>query len=229
MEYSESQITYKLKIIMLGDSSVGKTSMSQMIENPDQEYISVDSTVGFEYISKVYECDGDLVQVHLWDTAGQDKYGSLSDQYFKRAAGAFIIFDISSKKSFESCKGWHSQLKEAGENSVEVVLIGNKVDLEDEREVTFKEAQEFAKEHSFSYIETSVMMNKNIMEAFQLLINRLIASLKKLEKNTISSSSQQYMSPGPQRREYSSSIVLRKKAELLDSRNRGMKSSNCKC
>ncbi|CAI2375778.1 unnamed protein product [Moneuplotes crassus] len=229
MDYSESQMTYKIKFIMLGNSGVGKTSITHLVENPEKDFISVEPTLGYEFISKVYQCESDLVQVHLWDTAGQDKYANMSNQYFKRAAGALIVFDITSKKSFEGCKEWYSYLKDSGEDSVEILLIGNKVDLEEEREVSTKEAQEFARQNSFPYIETSVLMNKNIQEGFQILLNKIITKLKKLEHKSANSSTQHYTSFGLQREAYNSSIVLRKRAELLTSRDKSMESKSCKC
>ncbi len=120
--------------------------------------------------------------------------------------------------SFESCKQWYKELKESGEAFVEIILIGNKTDLENEREVSTEEAQAFANEKGFPYIETSVLANKNIKEAFQLLLNKVINHLKKLDVKSMSNSTQMYSSPGMRRRVDKSSILLRKESEFLDSR-----------
>ena len=84
----------------------------------------VQPTVGYEYINKFYIFGEDVVQVHIWDTAGQDKFKSLSSNYFKRASGAILVFDLTNRESFENWKSWYEDLMNLGEEAVEVLLIG---------------------------------------------------------------------------------------------------------
>lgn len=113
-------------------------------------------------------------------------------------------------KTFESCKDWYANLRDSGEDAVEIILIGNKLDLEEDREVSTVEAQQFAKENNFQYLETSVLMNSGIKEAFALLLNKIISNLKKADSKSVTSSTQVYNSPANPRREYSNSVVLKK-------------------
>ena len=128
-----------------------------------------------------------MVQVHLWDTAGQDKYQCMSSQYYKRASGAILVFSLTDRESFESCKKWYDDLREHGEESVEVLLVGNKSDLKTQRQIESKEAQNFADERSITYMEMSVKNNTNVKQAFELIVNKIVSNLKRLESKSLSS------------------------------------------
>ena len=143
----------------------------------------------------------------------------MSNQYYKRAAGAIIVFDLANHESFESCIEWYNKLRECGEKTCEAILIGNKSDLVEHRKVTFKEAQDFANKNSLPYIETSVLNNKNVSEAFKLLLNKVIGALKIIELNSKSSFSQNFASP--RRSRYNSSIFLKHSSEFMKDKNLG--------
>mmetsp|Transcript_42793 Transcript_42793/g.50174 ORF Transcript_42793/g.50174 Transcript_42793/m.50174 type:complete len:125 (+) Transcript_42793:3-377(+) len=124
MEYSESECHYRIKIILIGDVAVGKTSLLYRLTYGYDETIR--PTTGYEYFNKFYLFGDEIAQVHFWDTAGQDKFKSIVTNYYRKASGAVMVFDITNRASFESLKDWYKELKKFGEEAVEVIILGNK-------------------------------------------------------------------------------------------------------
>ncbi len=134
--------------------------------------ISALHTIGIpSYFSTYKLSDGSLVNVHLYDTAGQEKYKSLSEQYYKKADCCLLVYDITRKKSFEECKDYYNvNLMQKCKKNVKVILLGNKADLEDKREVPSEEGAGFATENDYIFMETSCLKNTNVSDAFATLI-----------------------------------------------------------
>ena len=131
MEYSDGDWDYMIKIILIGDSGVGKTCLVSRFNNPDpRKQLKVYSTIGYDYCSKFFEQDDKLIQVHLWDTTGQEKYKSLIKNYYRKAMGAFLVYDITKQETFDDIPNWIDELKENWETNCEIMLVGNKSDLE---------------------------------------------------------------------------------------------------
>ncbi len=157
------------KIILIGDTSVGKTNILTKYLSDEFDPNSK-ATVGVEFGTKNFKIENKIVKVQIWDTAGQERYRSITNAYYKGAKGAFIVYDISKKTSFENIEKWLSDLKTNSDENLSIVLLGNKSDLVDKREVTTEEGKEKAKINKFAFIETSALNGKNIDKAFNELI-----------------------------------------------------------
>ena len=165
------------KIVLIGDSSVGKTNMlSRYISN---EYDpNSQSTIGVELSTKTFTFDKDEVKVQIWDTAGQEKYRSITSSYYKGAQGCLLVYDITRKDTFDNIDKWFSELKSSTNNEINAILIGNKCDLSDKREITIEEAQKKAKLFNVAFMETSALDGTNIEKAFYELVNNVYQNNK---------------------------------------------------
>ncbi len=163
---------YIIKITILGEKNVGKTSLVyRYIENKFRE--SYKATLGVNLLKKDMEVDGNSVSAQIWDLGGQDSFRSLRKLYLEGANGAFIIFDVTDRKSFDKLNEWVESFKEArGEQPM--VLIGNKSDLENQRKITDTEASNYAKENNMELILTSAKTGQNVEEAFIKLTKRIL-------------------------------------------------------
>jgi len=171
MDDEEYSIIFKM--ILVGDSGVGKTNiLSRYVNNEFSE--TTKSTVGVELGYKIEEINNTKVKVQIWDTAGQERYKSITNTYYKGAKGALIVYDISRKESFLNVDKWIADLKEFGEENVCILLIGNKCDLENMRQVSTDDVSKKAQQYNIGFCETSALSAKNIDFAFQKLI-KLVA------------------------------------------------------
>ena len=132
------------KLVLIGDSFVGKTNiMSQYLSHEFHE--DTKATVGVEFGSKRFSIDGKVVKAQIWDTAGQEKYKSITNAYYKGAKGALVVFDITRKETFDSVDRWINDLVSSGDKNLTILLIGNKCDLENQRQVTKEQGEQKAK------------------------------------------------------------------------------------
>lgn len=168
---------YIIKILTLGDSLVGKTSIiRRYLEDRFEE--NTLSTIGIDFKSKYIKIGKTTVKVLLWDTAGQEKFQDTTKQYYKNANGALLVFDITEKKSFERVAYWYNQLKNNTKiEDLYVVLVGNKKDNEAERKVTVEEINEYSKKNNIKYFEVSAKSNIGINNLFD---NAFKSTLKKV-------------------------------------------------
>ena len=192
------------KVLFVGDASVGKTClMNRFIHNRfDEGYMS---TIGVTFYTKIYDYKGNKIKLQLWDTAGQERFHSITSNYFRNADGILFIYDITNINSFEGVKDWIKE-SEDYDNNIQKILLGNKCDLIDSREVQKEEVALFCKEKKMDFYETSAKENINLDEAFKRMVE-LIFQAKK---------SQNYLS----NREVYQSLI---------SNNAGKNNSNAKC
>ena len=173
------------KIILVGDSSVGKTNiLSRYLNNTFEE--TTKPTVGVEFNSKTYKIQDNIVKAQIWDTAGQERYRSITSAYYKGAKGCLLIYDITRKKTFESIDRWISQFKETADKDLFIILVGNKCDLADVRRVSKEEAEKKAKFYNMAFIETSALNGTNVEKAFETLINEVYKSNNELFQKKVS-------------------------------------------
>ena len=168
-EYRKKKIT----IMLLGDSQVGKTSLTlSLTKNKFDD--SLLTTLGKEsYIHQV-NLHGHNVKMKIWDTAGQERFKSMSVSVIKTVDGLVLVYSIASRQSFNNLESWLKQLNEVTDLSKKpVILIGNKSDLVNKREVTYEEGEKFAKEHGYNFYETSAMTGQNVNEAFNDIFEQL--------------------------------------------------------
>ncbi|TMW58498.1 hypothetical protein Poli38472_010057 [Pythium oligandrum] len=161
------------KIIMLGNSGVGKTNLLNRLNKGDfnEEFTS---TIGVEFLTHVVPIDGVDVKAQIWDTAGQERFHAMMATYYRKAIGALLIFDLGDRNSLMGVEKWLDQLLNVAEPGLHAVLVGNKSDLPiGQRAVTKEEAQQFATAHHMSYVETSAKTGENVEFAFHSLIKSI--------------------------------------------------------
>ena len=182
MEDEEYSLIFKM--ILIGDSGVGKTNILNRYVN-DTFSETTKSTVGVELGTKVEEYNNNKIKVQIWDTAGQERYKSITKTYYKGAKGAFIVYDITNKDTFKNVDKWIQDLREFGEDDAAILIVGNKSDLEDKREVSTEEVKKKAEVYKMAYCETSALNAQNIDYAFQTLIKLVSDNIekKKYEEN----------------------------------------------
>jgi Ras-related protein Rab-7A len=160
-----------LKVIILGDSGVGKTSLMNQYVNKkfDTRY---KATIGADFLTKELEVEGTLVTLQIWDTAGQERFQSLGSAFYRGADACILVFDLTNNESFQHLSSWHDEfIIQAGQNK-DFVLMGNKNDMEDKRVVTQKNALGWCDTNSpdndnkIPYFETSAKENFNVEQAF---------------------------------------------------------------
>ena len=153
------------KVVFLGSTSVGKTSIVNKATtgtfDPEQN-----STVGATYSTKIIELEDKKVKLQIWDTAGQERYRSLTPMYYFSAQVAIIVFSLTSRETLEEAKKWVKELENHLDPMPILYLIGNKSDLENEREVKTDEAEQLAEQLKANYFETSAVSGSNITELF---------------------------------------------------------------
>jgi len=160
------------KVVLVGDSFVGKTNiMSKYLKNEFHD--DSKATVGVEFGSKQFNIEGHTIKAQIWDTAGQERYKAITSAYYKGAKGAFIVYDITRKNSFESVEKWVSDVTAVADKKITIVLIGNKSDLEDQRQVTKEQGEEKSSKLEIAFLETSAFSGENLDKAFEMMINEV--------------------------------------------------------
>ena len=175
---SEVKEDYKLKVVVVGDSGVGKTNLIKRFVTNSFSANSK-ATVGVEFISKSYRINEQVFKIEIWDTAGQERYKSITAAYYKGAKGALIVYDTTSKVSFENIDKWMSEIKEKSSKDMKLMIIGNKIDLKDERQVETDEALAKAQILEAPIMETSALDATNVKEAFYDLLKEMYKEIRK--------------------------------------------------
>ena len=163
---SKYEYTYSVKFIIIGDSSVGKSNIllrfSRNVFDPGHQ-----ATLGIEFANKHLQYNNTDYLVQVWDTAGQENFRSVTRAYYKASAVAMVVYDISSEESFQHIQAWIKDCKNIAPRTVQLVLVGNKSDLEDQRAIQKERGEELAKENNMLFFETSALNGNGIEEAFQ--------------------------------------------------------------
>ena len=171
-EQEKEKIDKSYKILLLGDSSVGKTCfLKRYIDDTFQDvYLS---TIGFDF---KYKCitlkDGKNIKMQIWDTAGQERFRTIAKSYYKGAQGIILMYDVTNQKSFDNIKKWLAQIKEEASSKVCVLLVANKIDIE-KRLISREDGEDIAKSFDLDIYETSAKDNINVSEAFEDLAEKI--------------------------------------------------------
>ena len=173
---------YKLKLIVLGDSGVGKTNI---IKRYISNIFTTDTkaTVGVEFFTKTYKVNGDILKLEIWDTAGQERYKSITSAYYRGSRGALLVYDITRIETFNDIENWMTEVKEKVEGSLKILIIGNKTDLKDERKISIETALHKARQFNVPLMETSALDSTNIKKAFESLLREMYKEFKKEKSN----------------------------------------------
>ena len=172
------------KVILVGDSGVGKTCLLSMyVKGFCEQTIP---TIAVEFCTKEIELyDGTKIKVQLWDTAGQERFKSLAMTYYRKAFGILLLFDVTKKSSFIACKNYLEEVRNNSDRQCVIYLVGNKIDLENERQITKEDAESFAEQENIKYIETSAVKNMKVNEAFTSLLNNIYEVKKENDKSKL--------------------------------------------
>lgn len=171
---------YLFKIVLIGDSGVGKSNLLSRF-TADEFRMDSKSTIGVEFATRTLEVEGKRIKAQIWDTAGQERYRAITSAYYRGAVGALIVYDISKAASYENCGHWLAELRENADDHVVVGLIGNKSDLAHLRAVPSEEARHFAQEGQLLFTETSALSSDNVDRAFRELIVAIWTKVSKHE------------------------------------------------
>ena len=161
-----------LKILLLGDSLVGKTSL--LLKYVDYVFPAEHiATIGVEYKNKMIKKDDYNIKLQIWDTSGQERFHSITKSIYRNTNGVLFVYDITNKKTFNSIKNWIKDTENC-DKDIKGVILGNKIDLEEEREVEKESLEELGNKRKIPFLECSAKENINVNEAFNLLIDELL-------------------------------------------------------
>ena len=168
---------HSYKVVLVGSSGVGKTSIVQhLISGNFRE--ENQATIGVEFKSYALQTEGESIKLQIWDTAGQERFRSVSKAYFRNALGAILVFDLTNRQSFDDLNMWFSDFSQLSAPNAYILSIGNKCDLEDERQIVESEANSFAQRNGLFYLETSAKNGDHIEEAFVRLGTEIYRKVK---------------------------------------------------
>ena len=167
---------YKFKIIIVGDSGVGKTNLvKRFIQNTFSS--NTLATVGVEFFSNNYYINDKLFKIEMWDTAGQERYKSITSAYYKGAMGALLVYDVTNQITFNNIERWYNEIKDFSSKDIQIIMIGNKTDLKDKIVISTEMSQNKAADLEIPVVETSALNASNVKEAFHLLIKEIYKDL----------------------------------------------------
>ena len=170
MEKEDYEIIFK--VVLAGDQYVGKTNiLSKYLKNEFDG--NSKPTCGVGYGEKDFNIEGHTIKAKIWDTAGTEKYKAITSAYYKGAVGAFIVYDITNKETLKSVEKWVNDIRSVANKNIAIILIGNKSDLENQREITKEQGKEKAFKIEAAFIETSALSGDNLEKAFEMMMNEI--------------------------------------------------------
>ncbi|XP_054609640.1 EF-hand calcium-binding domain-containing protein 4B isoform X6 [Dunckerocampus dactyliophorus] len=177
------------KVVLVGNSSVGKTSLLRSFCE-GHFHPSTPATVGIDFSVKTLTLNNMQVAMQLWDTAGQERYRSITKQFFRKADGVVVMYDVTLEESFKAVRPWLANVKDAAGEGVQILLLGNKMDMDGDREVSFKEAEQLAQEKKVMFYEVSAYTSKNVTESLTHLARVLMEQEDRVRDTTVLLSAQ---------------------------------------
>ena len=183
MDKEQEEEYYRLyKILLLGDVAVGKSCLLlRYCENSFQE--SHLSTIGLDFRLKTISLENNRkIIIQIWDTAGEDRFRAITKNYYKGAHGIILIYDITKRKTFDNVTNWINQIKEEVSDKVTIILVGNKIDDEEHRDVKTEEGEQLAKELGLMFFECSAKSGINIDSTFNELVKKTVENYSKVTK-----------------------------------------------
>ena len=179
---STKEVEFVFKILLLGDSEVGKSCF--LMRYSDNVFVeNYITTIGLDYKLKSVKLDsGKTIKVQLWDTAGQDKYRTIAKNYFKGSHGILLLYDITKQSSFNNIREWIQDIREEVSQKAIIFVIGNKIDLADQRKISKEKGIELAEEYKLPFFEASAKSGENVDEVFKALYKKISEVYGDLER-----------------------------------------------
>ena len=178
---------YKVKLIIVGDSGVGKTNLITRFAS-DKFDKNSKATIGVEFIYKTLKINKDIFKIEIWDTAGEERYKSITTAYYKGARGAIIVYDITSEQSFNNIETWIHEVKGKSSNNLQILMVGNKSDLYKDRKISLEKGIEKAQSLNLHLFETSALDKTNVTEAFYCLFKEIYLAIKNKSRSNTNNS-----------------------------------------
>ena len=169
---------HMFRYIIVGDMAVGKSCL--LLQFTDHKFRHQhELTIGVEFGGKNIEVKNKTIKIQIWDTAGQEAFQAITRTYYKGAIGALLVYDITRKETFEHIRKWYDEVKLNGSKDICCILIGNKKDLEEQRQVKYEEGKRLAEENNLLFLETSAKTAENVQEAFTISAERILDQINK--------------------------------------------------
>jgi small GTP-binding protein len=170
MSNEHDDYDYLFKIVLIGDSGVGKSNiLSRFTRN--EFSVESKSTIGVEFATRSIEIEKKVVKAQIWDTAGQERYRAITSAYYRGAVGALLVYDVTKKETFADVEKWLAELRDHADSKIVIMLTGNKCDLQHLRSVTTQDAEIYAAKEDLLFLETSALNSVNIDAAFQKVLS----------------------------------------------------------
>ncbi|CAO3663179.1 unnamed protein product [Umbelopsis vinacea] len=199
------QETPTLKLLLIGNSSVGKSSL--LLQFTDDTFLpqdEVSATIGVDFKVSMMEVDGQKYKLTIWDTAGQERFRTLTSSYYRGAQGVILVYDVSNRDTFDALQNWHNELKTYSSSpDVVKMIVGNKVDKESSRVVTYKEGAAMAQKLQTLFVECSAKTKVGVQEAFEELVQKIIETPSLWKKQQAPASTIRVSSNGNEEQESS--------------------------
>ncbi|CAH1789099.1 unnamed protein product [Owenia fusiformis] len=167
---------YLFKLLLIGDSGVGKTCVLFRFSE-DAFNSTFISTIGIDFKIRTIELEGKKIKLQIWDTAGQERFRTITTAYYRGAMGIMLVYDITNDKSFENIKNWIRNIEEHASSDVEKMILGNKCDMNDRRQVSKDKGEQLAISFGVKFMETSAKASINVEEAFLTLARDIKAKM----------------------------------------------------
>ncbi|OCH84985.1 ras-domain-containing protein [Obba rivulosa] len=164
-----------VKLLLIGNSSVGKSSL--LLRFSDEQWLPEDessATIGVDFRVHKMEVNGKKVKLSIWDTAGQERFRTITSSYYRGAQGIILVYDVANRESFDALPRWYSELETYVSSSVVKIIVGNKVDKEFSRQVSYAEGQQFAQRMGSLFVEASAKTSVGVDEAFQDVVEKIL-------------------------------------------------------
>jgi len=173
MSNKTREFDHLFKLVLIGDASVGKTSLLLRFADDSFEdnYIS---TVGVDFRFRTVTVDNELVKLQIWDTAGQERFRTITSAYYRGANGVILVYDITNNETFEHVQDWLDEVHKAAGESVTKLVVGNKADLTNMRQVNEQQASAYASSVNAAFIETSAKTAVNVDKSFLIIAKQLV-------------------------------------------------------
>ncbi|XP_044305066.1 ras-related protein Rab-25 [Varanus komodoensis] len=183
MGTSEEDYNFVFKVVLIGESGVGKTNLLSRFTRNEFSHDSR-TTIGVEFSTRTILVGDALVKAQIWDTAGLERYRAITSAYYRGAVGALLVFDITKHQTYDVVERWLKELYDHAEATIVVMLVGNKTDLAQAREVPAEEAKMYAENNGLLFVETSALDSTNVELAFETVLRGIFNKVQKQKQKS---------------------------------------------
>uniref|UniRef100_A0A8C3PMH7 Ras-related protein Rab-25 n=1 Tax=Calidris pygmaea TaxID=425635 RepID=A0A8C3PMH7_9CHAR len=184
-------------VVLIGESGVGKTNLLSRFTRNEFNHDSR-TTIGVEFSTRTILVGDAVVKAQIWDTAGLERYRAITSAYYRGAVGALVVFDITKHQTYDVVERWLKELYDHAEASIVVMLVGNKTDLAQAREVPMEEAKMFADNKGLLFVETSALDSTNVEQAFETILKEIFHKVQKQKQRSSQSNTVSLASESPE-------------------------------